>query len=174
VIGVDCRTGAAKCPRLAGQSPQSADSRSLYRREAERSAPIVIEARLQQEILIRSQDRVGVLAEATRVLSDMGINVLGIRLQTREDEATIHLLTNSQTYACQALRSAGYDLCERDVVVLELPHHPGFLRRASEALARKEISINDLYLSVSEEGKTGVVVLTCSNNAHAIQLLRGY
>ena len=134
----------------------------------------MIEARLQQEILIRSEDREGVLAEVTRVLSDMGINVIGIRLQTANDEAVIHLLTSSQSYACEALQDAGYDMSERDVVVLDLPHHPGFLRRASEALARKEISINDLYLSVSDESKTGVVVLTCSNNAHAIQLLRGY
>jgi hypothetical protein len=58
--------------------------------------------------------------------------------------------------------------------MLTLPHHPGFLRRASEALARKDISIDDLHVSVPEEGKAGVVVLTCSNNAHAIQILRGY
>lgn len=134
----------------------------------------MIDARLQQEILIHSEDRVGVLAEVTRVLSDMGINVLGIRLRTADDEAIIHLLTSSQTYACEALREAGYDPRERDVVLLELSHHPGFLRRASEALARKDISINDLYLSVSDDSKTGIVVLTCSNNAHAIQLLRGY
>ena len=134
----------------------------------------MIDARLQQEIVLRSEDHVGVLAGIASVLSEMGINVLSVRLRSNEDEAVVHLLTNSQSYACDALRDSGFDISQRDVVMLTVPHHPGFLRRATEALARKDISINDLHVSVPEEGKVGVVVLTCSNNAHAIQILRGY
>ena len=134
----------------------------------------MIDARLQQEIVLRSDDRVGVLAEITRILSDMGINLLAVRLRSCEGQAILHLMTNSQSYAFEALKDAGFEIVERDVVLVELPHHPGFLRRTSEALARKDISINDLFVSVPEEGKVGVVVLTCSNNAHAIQILRGY
>lgn len=134
----------------------------------------MIDARLQQEIVLRSEDRVGVLAEIASVLSEMGINLLSVRLRSNEDEAVVHLLTNSQSYACDAFREAGFDISQRDVVMLTVPHHPGFLRRATEGLARKDISIDDLHMSVPEEGKVGVVVLTCSNNAHAIQILRGY
>jgi len=132
----------------------------------------MIDARLQQEIILQSKDRPALLADITRVLSDMGINLLSVRLRSIEGEATVHLLTNSQSYAYEALQDAGFDIVERDVILLTLPHYPGFLRRTSEALARKDISINDLHFSVREEGKEGVVVLTCSNNAHAIQILR--
>lgn len=134
----------------------------------------MIEARLQQEIILRSDDQVSVLADITSALSEMGINLLSVRLLATTEGVIVHLLTSSQSYACEALKDAGFDVSERDVVMLELPHHPGFLRRASEALARKEILIDDLHASVPEEGKVGVVVLTCSNNAHAIQILRGY
>lgn len=134
----------------------------------------MIDARLQQEIVLRSEDRIGVLAEIACVLSEMGINLLSVRLRSIDGEAVVHLLTNSQSYACKALQDAGFDISQRDVVILALPHHPGFLRRASEALARKDISIDDLHVSVPEEGKLSVVVLTCSNNAHAIQILRGH
>jgi len=134
----------------------------------------MVDARLQQEIVLRSEDRVGILADVTRLLSDMGINLLSVRVQAIEGEAIVHLLTSSQSYAFEALHDAGFDIVERDVVMLLLPHHPGFLRRTSEALARKDISINELHVSVPEEGKVGVVVLTCSNNTHAIQILRGY
>ena len=133
----------------------------------------MIDARLQQEIILQSEDRPTLLADITRVLSDMGINLLSVRLRSVEGAATVHLLTSSQSYAYEALQDAGFDIVERDVILLTLPHYPGFLRRTSEALARKDISINDLHVSVPEEGKVGVVVLTCSNNAHAIQLLRG-
>jgi hypothetical protein len=135
---------------------------------------MMIDARLQQEIVLRSEDRVGVLADITRLLSDMGINLLSVRVRTSEGVAIVHILSNSQSYASDALRDAGFELSERDVVLLELPHYPGFLRRASEALARKQITIEDLHVSVPEDGKVGIVVLRCSNNAHAIQILRGH
>ncbi|MBU1049313.1 ACT domain-containing protein [Candidatus Bipolaricaulota bacterium] len=134
----------------------------------------MMDARIQQEIVLRSEDRVGVLADITRILSDMGINLLSVRLESVEGDSIVHLLTSSQSYAFEALRDAGFHITERDVVLLSLPHHPGFLRRMSEALARKGISINDLHVSVPDEAKVGVVVLTCTNNAHAIQILRGY
>ncbi len=134
----------------------------------------MIDARLQQEIVLRCERRVDVLAEVTRTLSEMGINLLSVRLISTETETVVYVLTNSQTYANEALRDAGFEISERDVVLLELPHHPGFLRRATEALARKEIFIDDLHISVPLDGNVGVVVLSCSNNAHAIQILRGY
>ncbi len=134
----------------------------------------MIDARLQQEIVLRSDDRPNVLADITSILSDMGINLCSVRLRSVESETIVHLLTNSQSYAYEALHDAGFEIMERDVILLTLPHYPGFLRRTSEALARKDITINDLHISVAEEGKVGVVVLTCSNNAHAIQILRGY
>ena len=134
----------------------------------------MIEAQLQQEIVVRSENRAGVLASMTRILSEMGINILAVRLYSTDTDTVVHVLTNSQTYAADALQGAGFEVAERDVILLQLPHHPGFLRRASEALARKEIVIHDLHISVPLEGKVGIVVLTTSNNAHAIQLLRSH
>lgn len=156
----------------AGQPPRSTTAAICYG-QVNNKRLIMIVANLQQEIVLRTEDRVGVLAEITRVLSEMGINLVSIRLRSTEEEAIVHLLTTSQSYAYEALQDAGFELSVRDVVMLELPHHPGFVRRATEALARKDISIDDLHASVPDEGKVGVVVMTCSNNAHAIQILRG-
>jgi hypothetical protein len=133
----------------------------------------MIDAKLQQEIILRSEDRVGILADVTRVLSEMRINILSVRVHATDEDVVVYLLTNSQSYADEALRDAGYALDHRDVVLVTLPHYPGFLRRATDALARRDISIYDLHVSVPEEASEGVVVLTCTNNAHAIQILRG-
>ncbi len=131
------------------------------------------EAKLQQEIEVVGDDRVGVVADVSRLLGDMGINLLSVSVYTESDRARIRLVTTSQTYAREALLDAGFAIEERDVVVVEMPHHPGFLSRITEALARKGIAIFDLHASVSEDAHTGVVVFTCSNNLHAAQLLRG-
>jgi len=133
----------------------------------------VLGAHLRQEIILETDDRLGLLAEIGRLLSDMGISLLSISVETNGGIATIRLLTTSQSYARDALKEAGFHVEERDVVVVELPHHPGFLCRISEAMARKDISLIDLHATVSEEGSTGVVVFSCTDNGRAVQLLRG-
>ncbi len=133
----------------------------------------MLDAQLRREIVLIGEDHVGLVADVSRLLGDMGINLLSIVLDSAEDAATLRLLATSQSYALDALQDAGYRVEERQVVVMELPHYPGFLGRVSEALARKGISLIDLHATVSEEGSTGVVVFTCSDNGRAVQLLRG-
>jgi len=133
----------------------------------------MLDAQLRREIVLTTENRTGLLAEISRLLGDMGINLLSIVVVARDEWATIRLLATSQSYALAALSEAGFQVQERDVVVVELPHYPGFLCRVSEALARKEISLDELYATVSEEGSTGVVVFSCSDNGRAVQMLRG-
>jgi hypothetical protein len=99
--------------------------------------------------------------------------VTSIALNATDDTAVIRVLANSHSYACDALKEAGFGVEERDIIVIELPHHPGFVCRISEALARKEISLVDLHATVPREGSTGVVVFSCSDNGRAVQMLRG-
>ena len=133
----------------------------------------MLDAQLRREIVLTAENRTGLLAEIGRLLADMGINLLSIVLSAAGETAIIRLLATSQSYAGDALRGAGFSVEERDVVVIELPHHPGFLCRVSEALARKEISLVGLHVTVSEEGSTGVVVFSCSDNGRVVQMLRG-
>lgn len=132
----------------------------------------VQDARLQSEIVIRTEDRPGILAEVSRLLSDMGINLLAVTVRTDEGSAIIRLVSMSQTYARTALRDAGFAVEEREVVVIELPHHPGFVSRVTDALARKEIAIIDLYATVSQSAGTVVVVFSSTHNGKAVQMLR--
>jgi len=133
----------------------------------------MVDVRLQTEIVIEAEDRVGVVAEVSRLLAEMGINLLSIMVRTEGELAYVHLVTTSQTYALDALRKACFEVSERDVVLVELPHHPGFLNKVSEALARKDLAVDELYATVPETGAIGVVVFRCSDNRHAVQLLRG-
>ena len=132
------------------------------------------EAKLVQEIVIEDVDRIGVVADISRLLGDMGISLSAVTANVEGDSVRIHLITSSQSYARDALRDAGYTVRERDVLTIELPHHPGFLCRITEALARRELTITELYATVPEDGETGLVVFSCSNNLYALQLLRGH
>jgi len=130
------------------------------------------EIRMQREIIVRATNEIGALARVIRILGDMGLNILSVVVKTDESETVIHLITGSQSFVRDALRKADFTVEERDVLIVELPHHPGFLCRVSEALARKEIAIDELYATVPQGTRTGLVVLTCSNNERALQALR--
>ncbi len=131
------------------------------------------EAKLMQEIVIDDVDRIGILADVSRLLGDMGINLSAVSVRVEGEAVQIRLVTSSQSYAREALQDAGYAVREHDVIVMELPHHPGFLCRIAEALARRDLTITDLRATVPDDGDTGLVVFSCANNLHAIQLLRG-
>jgi hypothetical protein len=119
-------------------------------------------------------NKVGLLGEITRLLSDMGISIVSISVRAENGEATLYLLTNAQLYARDALRRAGLLVEEREVIVLDLPHHPGFLCRVAEALARKDLDLQELHATVSEESTKSLVVFTTSHNNKAVQMLRGH
>jgi len=133
----------------------------------------MVDVRLQTELVIQAEDRVGVVAEISRLLADMGINLLSIMVRTEADRALVHLVTTSQSHAFDALRKAGFEVQERDVVLVELPHHPGFLCKVSEALARKGLAVEELYATVPEDSSIGVVVFRCPDIRLAVQTLRG-
>ena len=130
------------------------------------------DARLRKEIVIRTENRVGLLAEISGLLAEMGISLVGVTVQTKGEGADLHLLVDAHLYARDALRSAGFPVEERDVITLDLRNHPGFLCKITEALTRKGIDVEDLYASVSEGSSEALVVFTCSNNGKAVLMLR--
>jgi hypothetical protein len=134
----------------------------------------MVEVRLQREIVVETEDRVGVVADLSRLLGDMGINLLSIVVRRVDETARLYLMTSAQSHALEALREAGFAVEEREVILMEIPHHPGFLGRTSQALARKGITIEELYATVPEESSSGLVVFRCSDNRNAVLLLRGH
>jgi len=66
------------------------------------------DARLRKELVIRTENRVGLLAEISRILSEMGINILGVTVQTEGDSVALHLLADAHLYARDVLRAAQF------------------------------------------------------------------
>ena len=134
----------------------------------------MIDAHLQTERVIQTENRVGLLAEISRLLADMGINFSAVSVEAANSGAVLHLISNSQLYARDALRDAGFQVGEREVVVLELHNRPGELCCITAALARKDIDIEELYATATAGSAKALVVLTCSNNGKAVLMLRGH
>jgi len=165
-----------KCANVPTNSPRGGlESFELLYIEArhKRGVVIMIDARLQKELVIRTENRVGLIADISRLLGDMGINFSAVSVEAANSGAVLYLISNSQLYARDALRDAGFQVAEREVVILELPNRPGELCRVTAALARKDIDIEELYATATTGSAKALVVLTCSNNGKAVLMLRG-
>ncbi len=130
------------------------------------------DATVGRELVVVTENRVGLLANIARVLSEQGINILALAVMVQDNVAELHLVPDAPSYALDALRRAEFEVEERDVVLVELPHRAGFLRRITEALARQGLDIRYLYASAFEPGQSTLVVFSCTNNGKAVQLLR--
>jgi len=129
-------------------------------------------ARCVRELVIRTENRVGLVGDIARLLSDMGINILAVHVEAQGEEAAVHLITDAQLYARDALRDAEFPVEELEVVAIELPNRPGFLRKIAEALARQNLDIHYLYATAAEGTERSLVVFSCSNNGKAVLMLR--
>lgn len=130
------------------------------------------EAQMGKELRITGENRVGFLSDVAEILAQQGISILAVAVQVADAEAWVRIVTDAPSYALDALRAADFSVDERDVVLVELPHRPGLLRRITEALARADIDIHDLYATASAESARSLVVLSCSHNNKALLLLR--
>jgi hypothetical protein len=131
-------------------------------------------ARIARELIVESDDDVGLLARITRTLYDQGINISSIWARAEAGGATVHLMTEANGYAKDALLDAGFTVDVRDVVVVELSNRRGFLNKMNEALARKDVGIVDLQVTVAESCDKALVVFSTSNDSQAVQLLHGW
>ena len=124
-------------------------------------------ARLERELVIKSEPKTSLMADVARLLADMGVNIFAVNMHIEGDQAILRLITSAQSYARAALQHACYSVTEREVVVIELPERAGFLEKVVAALARQGIQIEDLYATAAVGTRTTTVVFTCSHNAKA-------
>lgn len=125
-----------------------------------------------KELVVRAENRVGLVADIAKLLSTQGINILAAAVFVVGEETELHLVVDAHHYALESLRAGEYITEEREVVLVELPNRPGFLRRITEALARRNLDIRYLYVSAAEDTPRTLVVLSCTHNGKAVLLLR--
>ena len=128
-------------------------------------------ARHGKEVVVTVKNRIGLLFELSKLLSEKGLSILAVTGSVTGDECVIRLVTDDNLRTRDALADRGFGVDEEDVILLQLPHKPGMLRRLAEALADAKIEIHHLYSTALEQHETCLLVLHTANDDHAIPLL---
>ncbi|MEE8359360.1 MAG: ACT domain-containing protein [Candidatus Omnitrophota bacterium] len=126
------------------------------------------------EIAISVLNEVGVLAKVTSFLVNHGVNIQAISgIATPVGEAAeLVFVTDNNYTAIEALDEHGYKISENGILIVELENNPGALKNISEILAQSEININYLYATTCSKGCPTKIILSTSDNAHAIDALK--
>ena len=122
---------------------------------------MVKDVKLAKEIVVAQKNKVGILANISKVLADAGINIHGVAGYAVDNDVKIMLVTEDNLRATDALKKSGYEsVKENEVVVAELINKPGALKSFTAKLAAEGIDMKYIYGAVCSKGCPGTIAVS--------------
>lgn len=130
---------------------------------------MIKDVQLGKEIVITVANKIGILADLSKILADHGINLEAVAGYTKENEARIMLVTEDNLRAKDALTKAGYKAAkENPVLMLTLENKTGALKLLAAKLASEQIDINYVYGTTCMSACPARLILSTNNNEKAL------
>jgi hypothetical protein len=124
------------------------------------------------QLVISGKSKPGVLAQVAQVLGEAKVNIKAFSAPEVAGTGKLRLLVADLEGARAALKAAKIKCTEETALLLSLKNKPGALKDVADLLTRARINIKCGYCTPSREGKRAIVVLTVSNTAKALTILR--
>ena len=130
--------------------------------------------RLCREILVTASNKIGVLADISRVAAQLSINIEAVSgYATEGDEARLMIVTFDNPRLMQALKNKGYILIkDNEVILVELENKVGALEDMCSKLAAEDIYIKCIYGATCPAGCPAQIVLSTNDNKKAMAVLK--
>ncbi|MEM3555392.1 MAG: ACT domain-containing protein [Candidatus Micrarchaeia archaeon] len=126
-----------------------------------------------RELIIVAKDRVGLLAQISKILGDSNINIDSVGVETVGKNAVIHLVASKENEAIQLLEKAGFKVTVSDTLLLKIEDQPGELAKVALTLAEAGINIRSVLFLRKEDNK-GVFAVKVNKPEKAAELLKDY
>lgn len=97
-----------------------------------------------------AENKIGQLARTTRVLADLGVNILWVTISATESFGVIKLLVDKTALAYEALRQHGITVSQVEVLAVEVEDRPGGLNLVAECLAGEGVNVENASGFVSQ------------------------
>jgi len=130
---------------------------------------MIKKAQLGKEIAVSVSNKIGVLADMSKILADHGISILAVAGYSEGKDAKIMLVTADNLRAADALKKNSYkNVKENEVILVELENKTGALKLVAEKLAAESIDIKYIYGTTCVAGCPAMIALLTSDNAKAL------
>lgn len=101
---------------------------------------------MMRQFEIYVQNRPGEVAWIAEILAKNSVNIRGISTDLGSNRPMIRVITDDENSARSALKNAGLEFSERDVLVVSLSDRPGELSKLTKKLARAGINIESIFI----------------------------
>ena len=111
------------------------------------------------EIVIKAEDRPGMMASLGELLGEAGVNITAAAAFTHDGQGFLHFVVQEADRALSALREACWQVVGvQEVLSVSLDDRPGELGRFARRLADAGVNISSLYISGGRAGDKEMVV----------------
>jgi len=129
-----------------------------------------VEKRKELKVIVK--DRVGAIADVSRLASQKGVNIEDICVYTISGDAIFYLITEDNDKLAKIFSEKGYRVEEREVVVMSLENRAGALQKVAEKLKEENIDVKYLYGTMSGKGENTTLVFSSNDNEKTVEVLR--
>jgi len=124
-----------------------------------------------EQISIFIENKSGRLAEVTRVLGEVGVNIRALSLADTSDFGILRLIVNKTDEAKAVLKSKGFTVNKTDVVAVEVPDRPGGLSGILDILDKAQVNVEYMYAFVERCGGNAVIIFRFDDADAAIRVM---
>ena len=125
-----------------------------------------------QEVVVRRTNEIGILFQISTLLSERDVNILGVSAGVCGEDCLIRLITDDNRKTKDVLAANNFTPEEENVVLVELPHRPGTLKRVTKTLAQEGIDIRHVYAAADREQDKCLLVFHSSDDERALAKLK--
>jgi hypothetical protein len=123
-----------------------------------------------KELVLSIANAPGALREIISLLNENGIYVVALFLTTRGKKEAVHIIADDPLKALNVLKTAGHKGRTREVVMCEIPSHPGGLNAVLKPLKEAGLPLDYVY-SAFPQGDASALVLAVDNPEEAFRSL---
>lgn len=131
----------------------------------------MVRAGLDKELLVKTENKAGMLAEVSSAIAGIGLNIKAICAYGTGKDAYFMIVTTDNDKAEATLKSSGYEVSQRDIILLDMVNKPGAAKDVAVKLKGANIDLNYIYGTTHGEGEA-LLVLSSSNNAEAVKVIK--
>ncbi|HUW23290.1 MAG TPA: ACT domain-containing protein [bacterium] len=121
-------------------------------------------------LIVETPDEVGMMAKVCSAVSDAGVNIKALCAYVEDEKGYFMFLTDDNSKAEQALKSAGFGVSQEEAVAVELDNEIGAAKRMAKKLADAGVNLKKCYGSTGN-GTMALLVFNSSDNEKAIRAL---
>ena len=127
---------------------------------------------LIKQISIFIENKMGRMAEITKIIGDAGIDIRALSMADTSDFGILRLIVNKPDLAVEKLKAAGLTVSLTDVIAVGIDDKPGSFAEVVSAMSDAGINIEYMYAFISREHSRAYVILRVEAAEKSLQILR--